>query len=102
MQIREACEDGRLFPTHSGTRRRVTVIPQPLQTYFFFGTCVRYLQDALPGEAVGDTSEGWMVRTNIKQFFKYLDDLNLSVSQRMPQTGTLRELYSELKKAKDS
>jgi hypothetical protein len=77
------------------------MIPQPIQTYFFFGTCVRYLQDIPENSGIGDTHEGWGVRTNLR-IFTYLDDLNMSVSSRMAPVGELKGVLAELKKSNDS
>ena len=47
--------------------------------YFWFGTCVRYLQDAREGHPI---HEGSGVVYNIERFFENLDELGLSVTRR--------------------
>lgn len=57
------------------------MIRRSIYRYYWFGTCVRYLQDALVGHTVL-TAEPGGIRNNINAFFKYLDELGLVVTQR--------------------
>ena len=51
----------------------------PYFNYYWFGTCLRFLQDAPPGSGVlGDGR----IRENIAAFFSYLDALGLIVTRR--------------------
>jgi hypothetical protein len=77
------------------------MIRRPIQNYFFFGTAVRYLQDARAGYRVCDYSDSWHVRTNLQQIFGYMKDLNLRVSSLTNAAGTLRDILSELQKCGD-
>lgn len=64
---------------------------QPLQRYFFFGTCVRYLQDANVNSNLDDDQDGWGIKTNLQQLFQYIEDLNLPVSRRHLAIWQLRQ-----------
>lgn len=77
------------------------MIPRPIQSYFFFGTAVRYLQDAIVGYRIGDYPDGWAVRTNLQQIFSYMNDLNLKVSSLTDAARTLRGLLGELEQCGD-
>src|ERR1035437_3261627 len=71
--------------------------PQPIQRYFFFGTCLRYLQNISPKTRVGDDQEGGMyVRSNLRELFGYIHELNLSVTVRHTAYGKLTEILGEL------
>ena len=47
--------------------------------YFYFGTCVRYLQDATEG--IGIHGDGYLI-DNIRSLFGSLDELDLQVTSR--------------------
>ena len=49
--------------------------------YYWFGTCLRYLQDCPPGVSVGVDGDG-RVLGNLKSFLRFLDDLGLIVTRR--------------------
>lgn len=49
--------------------------------YFWFGTCLRYLQDARRGMSLGSGEDG-NVRFDLTRLLKLLDDYSLPVSAR--------------------
>lgn len=51
-----------------------------LGTFFFFGTCLRYLQDVRVGTPV--KGNGYIIH-NINSFYKSLEDLELQVTKRV-------------------
>jgi hypothetical protein len=68
--------------------------PTPLFDYFFFGTCVRYLEDIRTGYRIHTTDEGMYVLGNLSAFYSYLNELNLQVTYRA--SGNLLPLLEEL------
>jgi hypothetical protein len=62
--------------------------------YFFFGTSVRYLQDAGEAWRIHDSESGYRVLSNIAKFLEQLDELGLQVTSRAAKQ--LRHLYREL------
>jgi hypothetical protein len=77
--------------------------PQPLQVYFFFGTCVRYLQDASAGLRIGDEEEGGMhIGSNLHRFFQYIKKLNLNVTRRHYSYSRLEHIFKELQTLPDN
>jgi hypothetical protein len=68
--------------------------PVPINDYFFFGTAVRYLQDAAKGATIhGDGFILW----NLDQFFERLEELNLQVTKRVAyDLFRLRQELAEL------
>jgi hypothetical protein len=79
------------------------MIARPLQTYFYFGTAVRYLQDARPGERIADdVNGGRRVRTNLSVVLKMMADLNLTASLRTDAAAKLRELLEQFVTAGDA
>ncbi len=62
--------------------------------YFYFGTCVRFLQDARRGQSI---HVGGTIIDNLQSLFNSLDELNLQVTQRA--SYKLKELMKELKGA---
>jgi hypothetical protein len=77
------------------------VIPQSIHEYFFFGTCVRYLQDVQEGHPLRSPEEketSWFILGNLEQFFKKLDELNLQVTKR--GSWELKTFYEELSSVK--
>jgi len=72
------------------------MIRKSLQFYFYFGTAVRYLQDARPGDRIADDPEGGRrVRTNLARLFADLADLNLRVTPGTTAAQRLRELLQQ-------
>lgn len=70
---------------------------QTLYRFYWFGTCLRYLQDAgehTPVHGVG------LIIWNIEQLFKYLEDLKLNVTARLGHQK-LDDLLAELKAKSD-
>ena len=67
---------------------------QPIFRFYWFGTCLRYLQDASTQHRVhGDDH----VLANFKMFFVFLDDLSLAVTRRVVEnklSGIREELES--------
>jgi len=53
---------------------------QSIYRYYWFGTCLRYLQDAAENSSVH--GEGFIL-DNLEIFFRYLDELNLDVTRRV-------------------
>ena len=82
------------------------MIAKQISSYFHFGTCVRFLQDARVNQLI--IGDGYVL-SNLNSFFGYLDDLNLQVSKRasyklqkltnsfqeLPESSTLTELQCE-------
>jgi len=69
------------------------MIAIPLHTYFYFGTAVRYLQDARPGERIADdASDGRRLRTNLRVVLKTTAEQNLTASLKSDAAAKLREL----------
>jgi hypothetical protein len=88
--------------SHRNVFRKPNMIPQPLQIFFFFGTCVQYLQNMVPHVQIGDSDAGPSVRTYLEMFFQYLVDLDLAVSIRMKEATTLSNVLKELRATEDS
>jgi hypothetical protein len=59
------------------------MISQSIYRYYFFGTCLRFLQDAKAGRPIGEPvgAEGW-IRFNLNKFFEYLDEFEMHVTRR--------------------
>lgn len=55
------------------------MIARSIFQYYWFGTCLRFLQDAPFGASVSGSGG---IRANIDAFFLYLDDLSLIVTRR--------------------
>ncbi len=53
---------------------------QSIYKYYYFGTCLRYLQDAEAGHPI--KGDGFII-DNIDEFFRSLDELGLNVTQRV-------------------
>src|SRR5262245_19912764 len=75
---------------------------QLLQQYFFFGTCVRYLQDATNNYQVGDDENGWGTRTNIEKFFMYIIELSLQVTIHHTSFSRLQKDLNKLESLPDN
>ncbi len=67
---------------------------QNIHRYYWFGTCVRYLQDVHEGQLVGHRSDRTYVKYNLEVFFQYLDELGLQVTERA--AVNLRDVLLEL------
>jgi hypothetical protein len=65
----------------------------------FFGTALRYLQDATSSYHIKGTSEGWKTLENLTSFLNYLDELELRVTSRAFSVSQLRGLKAELEKS---
>ena len=72
------------------------MISRSIYPYFWFGTCVRYLQDSKAGYPIGDEESGGVLN-NLVRFFSYLDELNLQVTKRA--TSGLKDILEEFRKA---
>ena len=60
---------------------------QPISSYFWFGTCVRYLSDATEGFSIkGDGG----VLFNLERFFEEIERLDLQVSRRATQNPYIK------------
>jgi len=72
------------------------MISQKVHAYYFFGTCVRYIQDAKEGVLLGGPAKvgGWYIRANLEVFFKHLEEYGLVITIRA--SHELREGYDEL------
>jgi len=70
------------------------VTPVIIARYYWFGTSVRYLQDAAETSIIQGDS---YILTNLNEFFKRLDELNLQVTKRASKE--LREFREGLKTA---
>jgi hypothetical protein len=69
------------------------VLEVPLSQYYWFGTCLRYLQDAKAGRKIG-TPESGEVLGNLARFFNYLDRYELQVTKRA--ASSLRDFHKAL------
>ncbi|MBI5022231.1 MAG: hypothetical protein HZB59_12410 [Ignavibacteriales bacterium] len=58
------------------------MISKPIFDYYFFGTALRYLQDAQVGWPIHNSEAGMYVLGNIKRFLDNLAHLDLQVTQR--------------------
>lgn len=58
------------------------MIKKTIFEYYWFGTCLRFLQDVVGGVSIHDKKDSWFVLTNLRSFFNYLDKLNLQVTKR--------------------
>jgi hypothetical protein len=65
---------------------------QQIYEFYWFGTCLRFLQDT--SEGYGINGDGGVLH-NINEFFKYLKDLELHVTQRVANSK-LKEIITEL------
>lgn len=75
----------------------------PVHTYFYFGTAVRYLQDARPGERIADDANGGRrIRTNLSVVLKTMADLNLTTSLESDAAAKLREQLEYFMSAGDA
>jgi len=72
--------------------------PQRLWDYYFFGTSLRYLQDARAGWPIHDRETTWCVLSNIREFLAYLDQFNLQVAARA--SYELATLHDKLQKTR--
>ncbi|HYC10382.1 MAG TPA: hypothetical protein VEC10_12140 [Steroidobacteraceae bacterium] len=73
-----------------------------VHTYFYFGTAVRYLQDARPGERIADDANGGRrIRTNLSVVFKTMAELNLTTSLRSEAAARLHEQLQHFMAAGD-
>jgi hypothetical protein len=74
------------------------MLAKSIHDYYWFGTCVRYLQDAQDNYPLHLPSG---VLTNLRRFFTYLDELGLQVTKRA--AWDLAKLTEELEStSKDS
>lgn len=67
---------------------------QSIHGYYWFGTCLRYLQDVQAGSPVESASGYWHVKDNLEAFFRHLDELGLQVTERA--AWKLRDILTEL------
>lgn len=71
------------------------MIAKSLEEVFFFGTAVRYLQDASAGKRVHDSPDKeWFILSNLKVFFQLIENIGLHVTNRAAYK--LRKLMQEL------
>lgn len=68
------------------------MISRSIFEYYWFGTCLRFLQDAPVGVTMRGPHGG--IRDNIDAFFRYLDELDLLVTRRA--SGELTEYANAL------
>lgn len=71
----------------------------PLYKFYWFGTCIRYLQDASAGMFIHGTGR---ILENMENFFKYLEDFELSVTLRLAKLKLSPLLDEFAKTEKDS
>jgi hypothetical protein len=75
---------------------RFSMISRTLDFYFYFGTAVRFLQDARAGDRIADDADGGRrIRTNLSLVLTHLADLNLQVSLQTTAAQRLRELLQQ-------
>jgi hypothetical protein len=78
------------------------MIRRPLHFYFYFGTAVRYLQDARAGDRIADDADGGRrIRTNLELVLAHMADLDLEASLHAPAAQHLRDLLQQLAPAND-
>jgi len=70
---------------------------QSLLKFYWFGTCLRYLQDASSGYLIHGSGR---ILSNIEEFFKYLDALQLIVTSRLAHRK-LDDLLNKLRETED-
>jgi len=73
------------------------MIAKSLEGFFFFGTAVRYLQDATVGTRIHDSAGKMFILSNLRRFFRFIDDIGLQVTSRA--ASDLRRLMQELEGA---
>ena len=71
------------------------MIRRPIQNYFFFGTAVRYLEDATAGTKITDYDDGLAIRSNLKRIMSDMQKLNLRVSQQTIAAERLETMLKE-------
>lgn len=76
------------------------MVPRIVYGYYWFGTCMRYLQDVQAGSLVGPIDRDWHVLSNLQRFFTYLDELDLQVTSRA--ASDLRRILEELEERKST
>jgi hypothetical protein len=72
------------------------MISRSIYSYFWFGTCFRYLLDAKAGHPIGDEKSGQALFSLIR-FFSFLDKLDLRVTKRAARP--LEDILKEFLKA---
>jgi hypothetical protein len=65
-----------------------------IRSYFYFGTAVRYAQDAQAGWTLA--LDGGILE-NLDEIFKYLESLNMIVTSLLPAVRDLKQTYARLK-----
>jgi len=70
---------------------------QSIYKYCWFGTCIRFIQDAQAGWPI--RGEEWFILENLGRFFEYLDELGLKVTHRA--ASELYTLKVELEQQKE-
>jgi hypothetical protein len=58
------------------------MLSRSIFTYFWFGTCVRYLESVGKGEVIFCENDDGRIKSNIEMFFENLDKLGLLVTKR--------------------
>lgn len=71
----------------------------PIYEYWFFGTCIRFLQDAHPGVAVHGTG---MILEVLETTVARLEELDLKVTLNTAALEKLEKLLKELKESEES
>ena len=59
------------------------------------------MQDASVSAKIGDDEKGWGIRTNLQQFFQYIEELNLVVTSRHYAFWQLQEDLKGLESSPD-
>jgi hypothetical protein len=75
------------------------MIRRAIQNYFFFGTAVRYLQDARAGSQIADYEIAMNIRSNLQSVIDYMADLHLRVSQQTDAARVLAKMLQEFDEA---
>lgn len=78
------------------------MIRRAIQSYFFFNTAVRYLQDASDGTRIADYEQGWGICSNLQQIMSYMVELNLRVSQQTVAAGRLKAMLKEFEESDEA
>ncbi len=75
------------------------MLEKNIERLIFFGTALRFLQDADPTYSIKGNSDGWATLENLSSFLDHLNELGLIVTSRAHSIRRLREIKSELEKS---
>jgi hypothetical protein len=76
------------------------VLEKNIERLIFFGTALRYLQDASPSYVAKGVDQGWATLENVTSFLEHLDELGLTVTSRAAHR--LKPIKEEIEKSSDT